>query len=119
MTPAPQLTVWYDGGCPLCRREIALYQRLDRAGRIAFVNLASDAPCPIDRTLLLARFHAQEAGQPMVSGAQAFAALWRATPWFKPLGYLAKLPGVLALLERAYLWFLPRRARLVGWLNLK
>ena len=29
--PVPRLTVWYDGGCPLCLREIALMRRLDAA----------------------------------------------------------------------------------------
>jgi predicted DCC family thiol-disulfide oxidoreductase YuxK len=37
------LTVWFDGGCPLCRREIALMRRLDRRGRIDFVDVADDA----------------------------------------------------------------------------
>ncbi|MFN7323540.1 MAG: DCC1-like thiol-disulfide oxidoreductase family protein, partial [Sphingomonadales bacterium] len=34
------MTVWVDGGCPLCRREIALMRRLDRLGRIDFVDVA-------------------------------------------------------------------------------
>lgn len=35
-----QLTVWHDGACPLCRREIALMRRLDRAGAIDFVRMS-------------------------------------------------------------------------------
>ena len=55
MHPSP-LTVWYDGACPLCTREIALMRRLDRARRIEFVDVSDDgATCPRDRTLLLAR----------------------------------------------------------------
>lgn len=30
-------TVFFDGGCPMCRREIAHYQRLDAAGRIRWL----------------------------------------------------------------------------------
>ena len=42
-----RLTVWHDGACPLCRREIALMRRLDRAGAIDFVD-ASDGEAAAD-----------------------------------------------------------------------
>ncbi len=109
---SPAVTVWFDGDCPLCLREIALMRRLDRRGAIAFVNVAGDGGCPIDRAELLARFHAQEAGGPMVSGAAAFAALWRAIPVLAPLGHLARAPALLWVLERAYRGFLRVRPRL-------
>lgn len=114
-----QLSVWFDGGCPLCRREIALMRRLDRRGAIAFVDVASDdATCPIDRRALLARFHAMEDGR-IVSGAEAFAAMWRAIPLLRPLGLAARNRHVLGLLERAYLRFLVLRPRLQAWAGRK
>jgi predicted DCC family thiol-disulfide oxidoreductase YuxK len=108
------LTVWYDGQCPLCRREIALMRRLDRAERIDFVDVAEpDSPvsCPVDREALLARFHAREDGRLLV-GAAAFAAMWRAIPLLRPLGLLARSPFVLRMLERAYGVFLRLRPTL-------
>ena len=82
-----QLIVWHDGACPLCRREIALMRRLDRRGAIHFIDAAGDdASCPIDRAALLARFHAREDGK-LLSGAAAFAAMWRAIPLLRPLGF--------------------------------
>jgi predicted DCC family thiol-disulfide oxidoreductase YuxK len=108
------LTVWFDGACPLCRKEIAWMQRLDRARAIDFVDVSRpDAPadCPIDRAELLARFHARENGQ-LLSGAAAFAAMWRALPLLRPLGLLARNPLVLRLLERAYVRFLRVRPAL-------
>lgn len=107
-----KLLVWFDGGCPLCRREIALMRRLDRGGAITFIDVASgSADCPIDRAALLARFHAREDGR-MVSGAAAFAAMWRAVPRLRPLGLAARNPLVLAGLEWIYLLFLRARPRL-------
>ena len=107
------LTVWYDGGCPLCRREIAVFRRLDRRGAIRFEDISTQtANCPIDRARLLARFHAQERGQPIVSGAAAFAAMWRAIPLLRPLGELARLPVLLWVFEQAYLGFLKIRPSL-------
>jgi len=105
--------VWFDGGCPLSRREIALMRRLDRAGAIQVLDVASpdDASCPLDRAELLARFHAMEDGR-LVSGAEAFAAMWRAIPRLRPLGLLARNPLALRLLEAAYRAFLRVRPRL-------
>ncbi len=101
------LTVWHDGACPLCRREIALMRRLDTRGAIRFVDAATAEPtsCRIDRRDLPARFHASENGE-LLSGAAAFAAMWRAIPVLRSLGMLARWPVVLALLEQAYLGFL-------------
>ena len=107
-----RLLVWYDGGCPLFRREIALMRRLDRRQAIDFVDIsAGDASCPIDRGALLARFHAREDGR-ILSGAAAFAAMWRALPLLRPLGLAARNAVVLALLERLYVAFLRARPRL-------
>lgn len=108
------VTVWFDGGCPLCRREIALMRRLDRRSRIEFIDVADGqmaADCPADRAALLARFHARE-GDRMLSGAAAFAAMWRAIPLLKPLGEIARFPPLLPLLELAYRGFLRVRPAL-------
>jgi predicted DCC family thiol-disulfide oxidoreductase YuxK len=111
MAPAP-LTLWYDGACPLCRQEIALMRRLDRARRIEFVDVSADGvACPRDRTLLLARLHAREDGV-LLDGAAAFAAMWRAIPLLRPLGLLARIPVVLSALEWAYVRFLRVRPAL-------
>jgi predicted DCC family thiol-disulfide oxidoreductase YuxK len=107
------VTVWYDGACPLCRREIALMRRLDWRGAIVFIDVAT-APvpsCPIDRASLLARFHAEEDGV-VHDGAAAFAAMWRAIPLLRPLGLAARNPAVLRLVERAYRLFLRLRPSL-------
>jgi predicted DCC family thiol-disulfide oxidoreductase YuxK len=107
------LVVWHDGGCPLCRREIALMRRLDRRGAIRFVDAADPrtTDCPLDRRALLARFHARE-GDRLLSGAAAFAAMWRAIPLLRPLGLAARNPVLLGLLERFYLFFLRVRPSL-------
>lgn len=101
-----RVTVWYDAGCPLCRREIATMRRLDRHGAITFVDASDPAiGCPADRDALLARFHASEDGR-MLSGAAAFAAMWRAIPLLRPLGLAARNGVLLAGLERLYRVFL-------------
>ncbi len=108
--------VWFDGACPLCRREIALMRRLDRRNAIAFVDVSQAAApdganCPVDRSALLARFHALEDGR-VVSGAAAFAAMWRAIPLLRAFGLAARNRLVLAGVERLYGLFLCFRPRL-------
>lgn len=105
----PTVTIWYDGNCQLCLREIALMRRLDRAGRISFVDAADlTTICPRDRTAMLARFHALENGV-LLSGAAAFGTMWRAIPLLRPLGLAAKVPAVAEVLEWAYRQFLKVR----------
>lgn len=115
--PVATVTVWYDGACPLCRREIAMMRRLDRAARIRFVD-ASDpqASCPRDPAEMLSRFHAEENGV-LLSGAAAFAAMWRAIPLLRPLGLAARIGVVGWLLETAYRGFLKLRPRLQRWVR--
>ena len=108
-----RLIVWHDGGCPLCSREIGLMRRLDWWGAIDFVDLSQTPPeaCPINRTEMMVRFHATENRQ-LVSGAAAFAAMWRVIPLLRPLGLAARSPWLLARFERLYLVFLRFRPRL-------
>lgn len=113
MRSMTDLTVWHDGDCPLCRTEIALMRRLDTRGAIRFVDAAAadEHACPLDRKALLARFHASEDGR-LLSGAAAFAAMWRAIPVLRPVGLLARSPAVLRAMEAAYLGFLRVRPAL-------
>ena len=111
------VTVWYDGECPLCLREIAFMRRLDTRRAIEFVDVHDGKACPLDPAVLLERFHAREGRNAPVSGAAAFAVMWRAIPLLRPLGLLARNRLVLAGLERAYVVFLrirPRLQRLAG-----
>ncbi|KWV92199.1 thiol-disulfide oxidoreductase [Erythrobacter sp. YT30] len=108
-----RLKVWYDGACPLCQREIALMRKLDRDDAINFVDVSEngDPNCPIDQAELLARFHAEEDGK-VLSGAAAFAAMWRAIPSMRFLGQIARNKTVLSVLERLYIVFLRVRPSL-------
>lgn len=111
------LTVLYDGGCPLCRREIAHLQGLASKqpnSGLCFVdvNASSDARPPAEQARLLARFHVQGADGRLLDGAAAFVAMWARLPGWRWLARLAGLPGMLTALEWAYCGFLRVRPRL-------
>jgi predicted DCC family thiol-disulfide oxidoreductase YuxK len=108
----PRMTVFYDGACPLCQREIAFYRRLDRAQRLHWCDVAQAAECPdgLCQSDLLARFHVRTAAGRMESGARAFALLWLELPAPWPLfGRIALWPGIAWLLEVGYRLFLHLR----------
>lgn len=89
-------------------------RRLDARQAIAFVDLrleGAEETCPVSQVDRLARFHARE-GEVILSGAAAFAAMWRAIPLLRPLGLAARNRRVLNLLEWLYLRFLRMRPTL-------
>ena len=109
---APELTVYYDGGCPICRREIGAYRNMDGAERLDWVDVADPATEPgddLDRQAALARMHVRDADGRLLSGAAAFAAMWRAFPKTRWLGRVAGTRPALAVLEPAYRLFLRAR----------
>ncbi|MCU0922755.1 MAG: DUF393 domain-containing protein [Burkholderiaceae bacterium] len=115
---APALTVLYDGACPLCRREIGLYRGLPSSTPVCFADV-SDAAQPLPsgttREQLLARFHVRAADGRLLSGAQAFLALWDTLPGWRWLARIGRLPGVAWLMERVYRLFLRLRPALQRW----
>jgi ubiquinone biosynthesis monooxygenase Coq7 len=113
------LTVMYDGSCPLCRREVSVYQGLEPLQPVHWLDVSADTKCftdAADRSRFMARFHVRRADGELLSGAKAFVALWLQLPGWRWLGWAASLPGATALLELFYVSFLrirPRIQRLV------
>jgi predicted DCC family thiol-disulfide oxidoreductase YuxK len=104
----PALDVFYDGACPMCRREIAHYQRLLAQPPLRFVD-ASEGPLPAfapPRSQLLARLHVRQADGRWHSGAAAFVTLWASLPGWRWLARLGAVPGALPVMELAYRCFL-------------
>jgi len=115
------LTVLYDGACPLCRREMAVYrdlQPLQQGSTVCFADVSNTAvPLPegTTREQLMARFHVQDRDGQLLSGAAAFLALWAALPGWRWLALAGRLPGAAWLMERLYRLFLRWRPMLQRW----
>lgn len=107
MTP---LTVYYDGACPLCAREIEAYRRQRGADSIVWIDAArcerGALGTDLRRDDALARLHVRRTDGTLVSGAAAFAALWQQLPALGTLGRLAARRPFLPVLEAAYNFFL-------------
>ena len=117
----PPLTVLYDGACPLCRREIGVYRGLRplRSDRPVCFADVSDTALPLPpgttREQLLARFHVRGRDGELLSGAQAFLALWATLPGWGWLARAGRLPGATWAMERSYRLFLRWRPTLQRW----
>lgn len=107
--------MFYDGGCPLCSREVKHYRRLDRAQRVEYVDVNKD------RVLLDAlgvgflaaqrRLHVLSRDGLLLDGAFAFAALWRELPCYRHLADLLYKLRLLPALDRLYDRFAALRFR--------
>jgi len=112
MAPDTRTQIYFDGGCPVCSREIATYRRAKGAEGVCFVDVtqpdAALAP-GLSREAALARMHVRRPDGSLASGAAAFAALWSALPGWAWLGRIASLPVVAPVLELGYRGFLRLR----------
>ncbi|MCX7062322.1 MAG: demethoxyubiquinone hydroxylase family protein [Gammaproteobacteria bacterium] len=107
---ADALCVYYDGGCPLCRAEIASYQRTEGGESLRWVDAhagsAADLGPDLDAATALARMHVRRADGTLLQGAAAFAEIWSHLPRWRWLAKLARLPGMLPVLDVLYTVFL-------------
>ena len=111
------LTVFYDGACPICAREMALMKRLDRTQRLTLLDFSlagfDAAPAGLAVADLNAVIHAQWADGAVITGVEVFRAIWEAVG----LGFLSRLsrlPMVAPLMTKAYGWFARNRLWLTG-----
>ena len=112
-TGSEATTVFFDGQCPLCSREIKFYQRQSGAGAINWVDVTkvnlNNLPSGLTRESALARFHVVTAKGKLVSGGEAFSSLWLSLPAFNWAGRLFSLSFFASFLEVGYRIFLPCR----------
>ena len=59
MSEKGKTEVYFDGACPLGRREISLYRKLDKEGVVSWVDVANCHPTVsgLTKDELLKRFH--------------------------------------------------------------
>jgi len=108
-------TLYYDGGCPLCMREVRLLQRIaDQGLHLQDLHEVPDSPGQPSRLLKLSTLHLCTAGGEWLTGVDATVQAWSHTRWgwlFKPLRW----PVIGPLADAAYrYWARKRYQRLYG-----
>lgn len=109
--------VFFDGECPLCKREISLLRRLDRHHRVWFTDIAApDFDATAYETTfqtLMDRIHGRLPDGTVIEGVEVFLRIYEAVG----LGLLARLmrlPVIRPMLDWAYGHFARNRLR---WTN--
>ena len=100
------LTVYYDGKCGLCRREIEYYKRVAPPGGFLWRDIANDPNCLADLDVsqadALRRLHARDAAGTVYVGVAAFIAIWQGLNYWKYLALIFKLPLLKAIASIVY-----------------
>jgi predicted DCC family thiol-disulfide oxidoreductase YuxK len=108
-------TMFYDGGCPLCRREVAHYRRLDKSGRVRWVDIDRDPAAMtaygVAPESAMRRLHALDERGRLVSGVRAFLAVWRQLPFYRSLAWVVERLRLISPLDWAYARFADWRFR--------
>jgi predicted DCC family thiol-disulfide oxidoreductase YuxK len=118
--PARQcLTVFHDGSCPLCRREIALARKVTEG--VAFVDVsgvgAGDVAPGLSAEAAMQRFHVRRADGTVLSGAAAFLEMWSQSPRLPWMRQIARRPLLVTALNWVYGAFLRVRPMISGLLR--
>lgn len=111
-----RLAVYFDGACPLCRREIGVYKNMSGADDVDWIDVSeasgSQLPDGLTREQAMARFHVRTADGHLADGGDAFAALWSAMPRTRWIGWIASRRAVRPFLRWGYDMFLRFRPRI-------
>lgn len=103
------LTVFFDGGCPLCRREIDHYRKLKTETRIQWIDVTQSdgalADFGLERETAMRRFHVLDSRGQFHIGAHGFVILWAELPFYRYLASLVRGLSVVPLLDRIYVRF--------------
>ncbi len=112
-----EFEVFYDGGCPLCRREVEWLRRRSAGGKIHFTDISDPAfrAAAVGKTdeELMARIHGRLSDGTWLQGVEVFRRLYSAIG-FGPLVFLSRLPVISPLLAWGYALFARNRLRLTG-----
>ncbi|VTS06186.1 thiol-disulfide oxidoreductase DCC family protein [Tuwongella immobilis] len=117
----PQVTVFYDGLCPLCSREINHYRKVVRDGSIGYVDISEPtfdaAAFGLDPVQVHRHLHVVDASGKVFKGVDSFLKLWPHVPGMRWLAPLVGTWGIRHLAKLGYAVFarirplLPKRKR--------
>ena len=109
------ITVFFDGACGLCSKEINYYRRIAPEGVFDWqdITISTEALTKEGISLVdgLMQLHAKDDAGDLHVGVDAFVLMWRNIGAWRYLAYLVALPGVKQVTSIAYRYFCKWRFR--------
>lgn len=113
----PKVTLYYDGDCPLCEREISILRSITPPKKVLYEDISENTynsekhgkSCSV----LMAEIHAKDEHGNWLIGMDAFRAVYAHTP-YKNLLMLTKLPIVKNVFDFGYSVFAKNRLKITG-----
>ncbi|WP_261842690.1 thiol-disulfide oxidoreductase DCC family protein [Aliamphritea ceti] len=101
--------VFFDGSCPLCRKEIRHYQRLDKAHRLEWLDLHNAEQTlqayDISQRQAMQLLHVIDNQNISRTGVAAFIVIWDNLPGYRHLATTVRLLHLEPLMQSLYLHF--------------
>jgi predicted DCC family thiol-disulfide oxidoreductase YuxK len=112
-----EVEVFFDGECPLCKREIDMIRRRDVNHKILFTDITDEtfAPRAIGKSIveLMSQIHGRLPNGELIVGPEVFRKLYSAIG-FSRVVRLSRVAGISHMLEVGYRFFARYRLRLTG-----
>lgn len=113
-----EITILYDGECPLCTRELAMLKRIDRGrGRLGAIDITAEgfeaSRYGRDWETLMGRIHGVLPDGSVIEGVEVFRRAYAAVGRGWVLSW-TRLPPFVRPVDAAYRWFARNRLRLTG-----
>ncbi len=90
------VTVYYDGKCGLCRKEISYYKKIAADGQFVWSDIAHDVRplslLGVSQMDALRRLHATDSKGKLHIGVNAFILIWQQLPAWRLLAMLVDIP---------------------------
>lgn len=109
------VTVYYDGSCPGCVKDLRRYEALARKYKkttrwVDITNKEEELKkLGIDPGKALRELHVVDANGTIVSEMDAYILLMRRTFWLKFFAWFIGLPFIKPMLAKIYRWWVDRR----------
>jgi len=119
------IRVFYDGACPLCRREVKRYQMLmsnkesNKNEEIDWVDISNNAAVLNEECInyedAMRLIHIKDGSGVHQVGLEAMLTLWDKIPYYRMIsGLIRKLPKTHPLLEKFYEFLAKHRMSFSG-----